>query len=392
MIASSRFVKALEPYRDKGIAIALSGGPDSTALAHFCAEALGGWQELFLFVVDHGVRSDSTREAERVRARFAALGANVQILGLNAGILAGYDHAALRQARYQALANACRREGLGLLLTAHHQDDQIETLLERLSRGSGFLGLCGIREWRVLDANIGLYRPFLAVHKAELVYWLKARGISYENDPSNTKLDTARGVWRILRQQSRSEFSDSKLIALRQSAEALRIKLEKEVLVIFKGAKVHASGTLIIPGAKRQNSLTLCVLLRYASAVLAHTVSLPSLEDFLPQVKNQGQRGNIIWSWQGEDLFISIDSRSVHKVYGAGYKALHKKGWQSLPSCAKASLQDLPYIHRLSALYDCENNKLVVARQKNPLLKDYLGLFPLVIDAINLSLLLQSVR
>lgn len=165
------------------IAVAVSGGPDSLALLLLAQGAFPG--RLVVLTVDHGLRPEAKTEAAEVARICAELGVAHRTLGVPElkGVSANVQ-AAARAARYAAMAAACGEAGAAVLMTGHHADDQAETLLMRLSRGSGIAGLSGIRAERPLD-GIMLARPLLDWRKAELVALVQAAGLQAADDPSN---------------------------------------------------------------------------------------------------------------------------------------------------------------------------------------------------------------
>lgn len=166
---------------DTPLAIAASGGPDSLALLWLAARAFGS--RAHVLTADHGLRPQSAAECAMVQAHASALGLPVSILRLH--LPPGPNlQATARAARYAALKAACRAHGIRHLLTAHHLDDQAETLLMRLARGSGVAGLAGIREATSHD-DVQLLRPLLGVPRAALGHIVAAAGWTPADDPSN---------------------------------------------------------------------------------------------------------------------------------------------------------------------------------------------------------------
>ena len=186
--------------RGRQIALAVSGGADSTALmvllARWLARAKGGDKPAapLVLTVDHRLRSEAHGEALAVGRAAAALGFSHEILvWRGAKPKSGLQEAA-RIARYRLMAEALEnRRGLaGLpraLVLAHTLDDQAETFMMRLARGSGVDGLAGMRALDVIDVGQGnrvaLCRPLLGVPKSRLVATLEADGIRWSEDPSN---------------------------------------------------------------------------------------------------------------------------------------------------------------------------------------------------------------
>lgn len=167
------------------LAVAVSGGADSMALALLAADwakARGG--VAVALTVDHGLRADSAGEAVRVAAWMAARAIPHHILSWTGPKPAAGLQAAARAARYGLLEGFCRAEGLLHLLLAHHREDQAETFLLRLGRGSGLDGLAAMAA--IQPTRWGrLLRPLLATSRDRLAATLEARGQDWVEDPSN---------------------------------------------------------------------------------------------------------------------------------------------------------------------------------------------------------------
>lgn len=183
---------AVGPFgRDRRVAVAVSGGADSMALALL----LAGWGRPTALVVDHGLRPESSSEAALTVARLAGLGIAARVLTLP-GLAHGPALAErARAARYAALLAACRDAGLADLLLAHHAQDQAETLLLRRGAGSGLAGLAGMASV-VHGEAARLLRPLLPVMPARLRATLRRAGASWVEDPTNTDLATPRARFR----------------------------------------------------------------------------------------------------------------------------------------------------------------------------------------------------
>ncbi len=143
--------------------------------------------------VDHGLRAESANEAALVARVCADLHVPHEVLSVT--VPAGNLQAQARKARYAALAGWAERAGLAALLTAHHADDQAETLLLRLQRSSGVAGLAGVRARGVVPGSrLPLLRPLLGFRRAELAELVAAAGLNAIADPSNEddRFDRAR--------------------------------------------------------------------------------------------------------------------------------------------------------------------------------------------------------
>lgn len=190
-MTGAAFAAALRPLlpkpRPARIAVAVSGGADSMALAVLAA----GWAAkhgvaLTAFTVDHGLRPEAAREARQVAAWLKAAGIAHRILRWQPAVRPQANiQAAARAARYDLLQTACARAKIGHLLLAHHRDDQAETLLLRSLRGSGVDGLAAMAPARQLDDGLVILRPLLDIPKARLEATLRRRGQDWIEDPSN---------------------------------------------------------------------------------------------------------------------------------------------------------------------------------------------------------------
>jgi tRNA(Ile)-lysidine synthase len=198
------------------LGLALSGGPDSTALLLLLAEALPGRVEAA--TVDHGLRAESADEAMQAARVCETLGVPHETLRVE--VAAGNLQAEARAARYAALADWMERRGLAGLATAHHADDQAETLLARLNRASGVAGLAGARargRVPVAGTRFTLVRPVLDWRREELAEVVAAAGLPTAQDPSNA--DERFDRVRIRKALAGSDWLDVSAIA--RSAEHL---------------------------------------------------------------------------------------------------------------------------------------------------------------------------
>jgi tRNA(Ile)-lysidine synthase len=168
--------------REGPLGLAVSGGPDSLALLLLAHAALPG--RIAVCSVDHGLRPEAAGEVALVERVAADRG--IPFTPLAVTLAPGNLQAQARTARYAALAEWAAATGLGAVATAHHADDQAETLLMRLNRGSGLAGLAGVRpRTRLEGSEIPLLRPLLGWRKAELAQVVAEAGITPAADPSN---------------------------------------------------------------------------------------------------------------------------------------------------------------------------------------------------------------
>ncbi|MEM6812107.1 MAG: tRNA lysidine(34) synthetase TilS [Pseudomonadota bacterium] len=167
--------------------IGISGGPDSLALAHSLIEFFPD-KELYFFTVDHDLRESSEQEAQDMAAWIQSLKKD----NLHHHILKWEGEKPktailekARQVRYNLIFKFCEQNNIQNLFLGHHQDDQAETFLIRLAKGSGIDGLSSMRDISENDHNILLARPFLNLRKKNLTEYCDKYNLPYINDPTN---------------------------------------------------------------------------------------------------------------------------------------------------------------------------------------------------------------
>ena len=217
--AISRFAAALDALETPGacIGIAVSGGPDSLALLLLAAAARPGSVEAA--TVDHGLRPESAEEAAMVASlcKQMALPHRILVADWSAAPAANVQ-AEARAMRYRLLNEWAIERGLASVATAHHADDQAETLLMRLARGAGVGGLGGTHARRALSEQVMLIRPLLGWRKEELMKLVAGAGLTPVDDPSNR--DPKHDRSRIRKWLAGSEWADPARLAV--SASAIR--------------------------------------------------------------------------------------------------------------------------------------------------------------------------
>ena len=171
------------------LALAVSGGVDSMTMLHLIARWRlegAGKPELAVLTVDHGLRAGSRDEAEMVARLAKSLGLRHAILSwMRDDRQTGGLQASAREARYDLMAAYCHANDIPALVTAHHLDDQAETFLMRLKRGSGLDGLAAIPEESVWSGIVVL-RPLLDIPKGRLTSTLAEADLCWAEDPSNS--------------------------------------------------------------------------------------------------------------------------------------------------------------------------------------------------------------
>jgi len=204
----------------RGLVLAVSGGPDSIALLVLAAR----WAKrrkrapkLVAVTVDHGLRAQARREAAAVKRLARRLGVTHRTLRWRGKKPKSGLQEAARMARYRLLAQAAERAGYAHILTAHTLDDQAETVLFRLARGSGLVGLAGMAHASPLPIGgagaIFLVRPLLGIPKTRLIATLKVARVPYSEDPTNRDPRFTRARLRTLMPALAREGLDARGLA-----------------------------------------------------------------------------------------------------------------------------------------------------------------------------------
>ena len=214
------------------LVLAVSGGPDSVAMMWLAARwrrALKRGPQLIAVTIDHGLRPEAAREAREVKRLAKSLDLPHRTLRWSGAKPKTGLPAAARDARYRLLAKAARAAGATHILTAHTRDDQAETLLMRMARGSGIAGLAAMARQTQRDGVV-LARPLLQVPKARLVATLKKAGIGFADDPTNRDAGFTRPRLRALMPALADEGFDARNLT-RLASRLARANAALEILV-----------------------------------------------------------------------------------------------------------------------------------------------------------------
>jgi len=214
------------------IVLAVSGGPDSIALMWLAARwrsTLARGPRLIAVTVDHGLRAEAAAEARDVKRLARTLDLTHRTMRWTGKKPKTGLPAAARTARYRLLAQAARASGATHILTAHTRDDQAETVLMRLLRGSGIGGLAAMARESERDGVL-LARPFLHVSKSQLVATLKKAKIGFADDPTNRDTNFTRPRLREIMPVLAAEGGDARNLA-RLASRLARANQAVEILV-----------------------------------------------------------------------------------------------------------------------------------------------------------------
>jgi len=295
----ARFKEALDRLWPEGgrLGLAVSGGPDSLAMLLLAEAAIPGQFEVA--TVDHGLRPESAGECAMVAEICAERGVPCQILSVE--IEAGNLQSKARVARYAALAGWAQERGLSAVATAHHADDQAETFLMRLNRGSGVAGLAGVRErGAVPGTDLPLIRPLLGCRRAELDAAVQGSNLVPVSDPSNVDDRFERA--RLRKALAEADWLDLAAIAAAaanfgEADEALEWAARREWA---ERAHLGDSEVRYSPGAPR------AVVLRVVERVIAHFGGaarggdVARLVDGLVQARS-GNLGGVLATAEGDE-------------------------------------------------------------------------------------------
>jgi tRNA(Ile)-lysidine synthase len=235
---------------EPAIVLAVSGGPDSIALMWLASRwrrGLARGPRLIAVTVDHGLRSEAAAEARDVKRLARILDLPHRTMRWTGAKPKTGLPAAARSARYRLLAQAARENGATHILTAHTRDDQAETLLMRLLRGSGIAGLAAMA--RVTEREgVLLARPFLDVSKPQLIATLKKAKVDFADDPTNHDVNFTRPRLRAVMPVLAAEGGDARNLA-RLATRLARANAAVEILadgaeryLALKGSEAPHSG------------------------------------------------------------------------------------------------------------------------------------------------------
>lgn len=213
------------------LVLAVSGGPNSIALMWLAARwrrSLTRGPRLIAITVDHGLRPEAAREARNVKRLARSLDLPHRTLRWTGAKPKTGLPAAAREARYRLLAKAARASGATHILTAHTRDDQAETLLMRMLRGSGIAGLAAMARESERE-GVWLARPLLDIPKSRLVATLDKAKIAFADDPTNRDMSFTRPRLRALMPALAEEGGDSRNLA-RLASRLARANAAIEVL------------------------------------------------------------------------------------------------------------------------------------------------------------------
>ena len=244
----SNFRLQLESFvKKKSFLVAVSGGPDSLALSALShTYLLEKKTKVFFVLIDHGIRKNSSEEAQNVKKLLKKRGINLIILKNKKKIIKNVQSQA-REIRYQLLLNFCKKYKIKFIMTGHHRDDQIETFLIRLSRGSGIQGLSSMSKVSSLNKTIKLFRPLLSEKKENLIFLSKYYFGKIFKDPGNVDQKYLRTKIRnLIKQFEKSGIKHESIINSINNLASSRDTLNFYIQKIENDCLVKKENTIIV--------------------------------------------------------------------------------------------------------------------------------------------------
>jgi len=311
-----RLAQLLPGFPDVAVCVAFSGGADSTALLAALAQLKRSPLKVRALHVDHRLHPHSVRWVAHCRRVARALGVPLQVRTANLARLRGESlEAAARAARYQLLAAALAPQEA--LLTAHHEDDQLETVLLQLLRGAGLAGMAAMPA-RAAFARGALVRPLLSWSRAELTAWVRSQGLEWIEDPSNAELRHDRNYLRTrvlpLIRERWPAAAATVARAARHAAEAQRL-LEAlggaDAARASFGPMLSAKRLRALPPERRRNALRFWIT---AAGYRAPPAS--RLEEIAGPLLQARADAQPVVTWEGALLQRQADLLSLRAAAG----------------------------------------------------------------------------
>jgi tRNA(Ile)-lysidine synthase len=229
----SKFRFQLNTFVKKNtLLVAVSGGPDSLALSALSQTYLIEKKiKVFFVLVNHGIRPNSSEEAQNVKKLLKKRGISLTILKNKKKINKNIQSQA-REVRYQLLLSFCKKYKIKFIMTGHHSDDQIETFLIRLSRGSGIQGLSSMRKISSLNKTTKLFRPLLDEKKKDLIYLAKYYfGKVFKDSSNNNQKYLRTKIRNLIKRFEKSGIKHDRIIRsinnLASSNDTLNLHIQK---------------------------------------------------------------------------------------------------------------------------------------------------------------------
>lgn len=325
----SSLMKNLGPFEKKPeMAVAVSGGADSmalTVLADRWAKTLGG--KVIALTVNHGIRKEAELEAKKVKQWLSAKNIKHHTLTYKGKKPESNIQEHARNIRYNLLTNWCKKHNIIHLLVAHHMEDQAETFLLRLHRGSGVDGLSAMAS--VVQKNgVRVLRPLLPVSRKKLRSYLQDIKQEWIEDPTNQNMRFARNNIRMMMnlEESENNILTSRLIETASNMAKARMALEKETAKhMVDCVTLHEGGFCIVNHSdfiKSDEEIGLRILAATLTAVSGNTTP-PRFENIInlyQAIINDRLNGRTLW---GCKIFKKNEQIFIYRELSAIQAPLH---------------------------------------------------------------------
>ena len=313
------FKSKLNSLQKKKYVVAVSGGPDSLALVAltkaytFCKKT-----KFYYVLIDHNIRKNSGHEAKKVQNILKKKNLKLRVF-LNKKKIIKNIQAEARNVRYDILKNFCIKNSIKVILTGHNLEDQVETFLIRLSRGSGLKGLSAMKPLSKINSQVSLFRPLLDTQKQSLVKISKTIFGTYLKDPSNKNKKYLRSKIRNLKKPlEKSGIKYEKIFKSIQNLSQSKITLEQHLNKIFKKLIVKANNEILI-NFKNYNDLnmdTKIALINHSVKQLKsnyYDLRSKKVENLISSLDKKGFKnstlGGCIFFKKGEYLRLKVEKR-----------------------------------------------------------------------------------
>jgi len=338
--------------RAQRIAVAVSGGADSLALVLMAKEQLAVFgYEIVALTVSHRLRPSSDDEARYVAKIMQQYGIEHHILyWQGTKPTTGIEEAA-RLARYKLLTEWCRQNNVAVLLTAHHLQDQAETFLMRLQRGSGLEGLCCMREVTERDGVL-ILRPLLYVEPEVMRNYLRQKGIEWVQDESNFDKHYLRNSIRAFLPQlgAAAQISAECLAQTAKRLQSAEDYIEKQVDEVFAG-QVQSIGDVVYC-FKYADFLCWHDEIKFRIlARLCRREYIPRAERLLNALKQMRKMPFAGLTLGGKEIFKAYDKIWIVPEFGAKRKP-SRAAWKDFVAANRQFRnQKIPHKARVAILY-----------------------------------------
>ena len=249
--------------KDKTYIVAVSGGVDSVVLLNMLidnklpnSQLLANSKQFVVAHFDHGIREESSMDADFVKVLAEEHGLPFELGRVNLGSEA--SEAEAREARYNFLRKCCKKYKASGIIAAHHQDDQLETAIINLIRGTGWRGLASLQEVSKLKSfDLGqdycaLFRPLLNVAKNDILEYADKNNLKWKEDSTNTDIKYLRNYVRLQllpTMTNKDPDVQNKLLNIIKTAAELKAKIATELQNISTNSRLDRYDFIMWPSS-----------------------------------------------------------------------------------------------------------------------------------------------